>query len=64
MGENHMGGEGGREVRELHPDPIWIEKEGSWKRGAFCGGAGSGHTMVKIARRTLVLQGKKDQRKA
>lgn len=61
VGENHMGGEGGREVRELHPDPVWIEEEVLLEKGggAFCGGVGSDHSAVKIARITLGLQRQK-----
>lgn len=43
---------------------VWIRSEKALGKGAFCGGVGSDHKTVKIAKITLVLQRIKDQKKA
>lgn len=59
-----MGGEGGRGGARGAGDRVWIRSEKALGKGAFCGGVGSDHKTVKIAKITLVLQRIKQQKKA
>lgn len=61
MGENHMGGGGGREGGRQGTESGYGEK--ALGKGAFCGGVGSDHKTVKIAKITLVLQRKRPEKR-
>lgn len=44
-------------------DRVWIRSEKALGKGAFCGGVGSDHKTVKIAKITLVLQRKRPEKR-
>lgn len=55
--------EEGEEERGGAGDRVWIRSEKTLGKGAFCGGVGSDHKTVKIAKITLVLQRKRPEQR-